>query len=82
MYTEPLTQDRVLQAMRESLGIPDATIEVTELSTEPAPRGRIEFPRDRLGIPASADRRLPVLWRGRSNLCRRPSLFYLGQSMD
>ena len=64
MYTEPLTPDRVLQAMRESLGIPEAIIEVTELSTEPAPRGRIEFPRDRLGIPASADRRLPVLWRG------------------
>jgi flagella basal body P-ring formation protein FlgA len=64
IFTERLTEDRVLQPMRESLGIPEANIEVTEVSTEPAPRGHIEFPRDGLGIPASPDRRLPVLWRG------------------
>jgi flagella basal body P-ring formation protein FlgA len=64
IFTERLTEDRVLQPMRESLGIPEATIEVTEVSAEPAPRGRIEFPRDRLGTPASPDRRSPVLWRG------------------
>jgi len=64
IFTEPLTQDKVMPAMRESLAIPEATIEITEMSAEPAPRGRIEFPRDHLGTPASPDRRLPVLWRG------------------
>jgi flagella basal body P-ring formation protein FlgA len=64
LLTEPLSQDRVMLAMRESLGIPEATIEISELSTASAPRGRIEFPRDRLGRPASADQSLPVLWRG------------------
>jgi flagella basal body P-ring formation protein FlgA len=63
-YTEPLTQERALAVMHESLGIADAIIEVTELSTEPVPHGRLEFPRDHLGTPASPDRRLPVLWRG------------------
>jgi flagella basal body P-ring formation protein FlgA len=64
ILTEPLTQARVMQAMHDSLGIPDAVIEITELSTEPAPRGRIEFPRERLGTPALPDKRSPVLWRG------------------
>lgn len=64
IFTERLTEERVLQPMRESLGMPEATIEVTEVSAEPAPRGHVEFPRDWLGIPASPDRRSPVLWRG------------------
>jgi flagella basal body P-ring formation protein FlgA len=52
--------------MRRSLeaDAPEAAIEILELSGSPAPRGRIEFPRDHLGAPAAAGGRLPVLWRG------------------
>jgi flagella basal body P-ring formation protein FlgA len=64
IQTERLTEARVMQAMHDSLAIPDAVIEITELSTEPAPRGRIEFPRERLGTPALLNKRSPVLWRG------------------
>jgi flagella basal body P-ring formation protein FlgA len=59
-----LDRDRVLEAMRQSLAIPDARIELADLSLVPAPPGRIEFPTDRLGTPAAAGLRTPVLWRG------------------
>jgi flagella basal body P-ring formation protein FlgA len=42
----------------------EATIEIVEMSRNPVPRGRIEFPRDRLGTPAVGGPRTPVLWRG------------------
>ena len=63
---QPLERAAVMEEMRRSLGAdaPDAAIEILELSRYPAPRGRIEFPRDRLGAPAAAGGRLPVLWRG------------------
>ena len=61
---EPLDRDRILQAMRESLEAPDARIEIAETSLYPVPRGRLEFPREMLGRPASAAQKDPVLWRG------------------
>ena len=64
----PLEQAAVMQAMRTALkpeaDAPEATIEIVELSRTPVPRGRIEFPRDRLGTPAAAGARAPVVWRG------------------
>ena len=62
----PLERAAVMEAMRGSLAAdaPDAAIEILELSSNPAPRGRIEFPRDHLGAPAAAGGRPPVLWRG------------------
>jgi flagella basal body P-ring formation protein FlgA len=61
---ESLDRNRILQAMRESLGTPDARIEISETSLLPVPRGRLEFPREMLGSPASAAQDNPVLWRG------------------
>ena len=52
----PLDRDRMLQAMRESLQAPEARIEIAEVIPQPVPRGRLEFPREMLGKPASAAR--------------------------
>jgi flagella basal body P-ring formation protein FlgA len=61
---EPLDRNRLMEAMRAALQIPDARIELAETSLYLVPRGRIEFGLDRLGTPASPDQRAPVLWRG------------------
>jgi flagella basal body P-ring formation protein FlgA len=61
---EPLDRKQVMDAMRAALQIPDSRIEIAEMSTNPVPRGRIEFPRQHLGIPATPEQRAPVLWRG------------------
>jgi flagella basal body P-ring formation protein FlgA len=61
---ESLDRGRILQVMRESLEAPGARIEVTETSLYQVPRGRLEFPREMLGSPASAAQENPVLWRG------------------
>jgi flagella basal body P-ring formation protein FlgA len=54
----------VMQAMRESLQSPGAQIEITETSLAKVPRGRLEFPLEMLGRPASPSQKDPVLWRG------------------
>jgi flagella basal body P-ring formation protein FlgA len=63
--TEDLNRDRVLEAMRKALSIPDARIELLETSAGPVPAGVIEFQREDLGAPAAPDQRTPVPWRGR-----------------
>jgi flagella basal body P-ring formation protein FlgA len=57
---EPLAPESVIEAMRQSLGNPEARIEIVELSRYPVPRGDIEFTRASLppGGPAA------ILWRG------------------
>lgn len=60
----PLDRSRIREAMLAALQIPDAQIELAETSRYAVPRGRIEFPLERLGSPASPDQRAPVLWRG------------------
>ena len=57
---EPLAPERVIEAMRQALGIPEARIEIVELSRYPVPRGDIEFTRANLP-PGGAT---SVLWRG------------------
>ncbi len=61
---ESLDSGRALEAMRKTLAAPEARIEITETSLNPVPRGRLEFPREMLGSPASAAQDNPVLWRG------------------
>jgi flagella basal body P-ring formation protein FlgA len=61
---ERLDRTRLVEAMQSALGIADAEIEIAETSLYPIPRGRLEFSRDRLGAPASAGQRAPVLWPG------------------
>jgi flagella basal body P-ring formation protein FlgA len=61
---ETLDRDRILVAMRDSLQVPGANIEIAEASVSPVPRGRLEFPREKLGRPALPAQKDPVLWRG------------------
>ena len=61
---ETLDRNRVLEAMRLSLGVPDAHVELSETSLYLVPKGRIEFTLEHLGTPASRDQQAPVLWRG------------------
>ncbi len=58
--TEPLAPERVIAAMRQALGNPQARIEIVELSRYPVPHGDIEFSRANLP-PAAAN---AALWRG------------------
>jgi flagella basal body P-ring formation protein FlgA len=60
----PLDRNQVLDAMQAALQIPEAQIQIAELSTNPVPPGRIRFTTQHLGKPASPDQRAPVLWRG------------------
>jgi flagella basal body P-ring formation protein FlgA len=57
---EPLSVERVIQAMRDVLGNPNARVEVLELSRYPVPKGQIQFSRSALPPGGGA----PVLWRG------------------
>ncbi len=60
--TEPLDRQRVLEAMHEALGIPNARIEILETSLWPVPKGVIEFRREGLHKPATD--KGPQEWRG------------------
>ena len=62
--TEDLNRDRVTEAMRKALRVPDARIELLETSAGPVPVGVIEFERENLGAPAAPGQRTPVPWRG------------------
>jgi len=53
---EMLDRNRVLEAMRLALPLPDLRIEIVETSLYPVPRGRLEFRRESLATPASPRR--------------------------
>ena len=61
---EKLDRGRLLESMRQALGLNDATIEIVETSLYPVPRGRVQFRREDLGRPALASSASPVTWRG------------------
>lgn len=61
---EPLSRERVIEAMHASLGESSARIEIAELSRFLVPRGTVEFPLAGLGRPAAARPDEMVLWRG------------------
>lgn len=61
---EQLDRAGALEAMRNSLALPDARVEIAEAILDRVPRGRIEFPRESLSKPAMVDQDIPVLWRG------------------
>lgn len=62
--TETLNRDRTEEAMRKALRIPDARIELLETSSAPVPVGTVEFTRNNLSAPATADQRTGEMWRG------------------
>lgn len=57
----PLDRSAVQESMRRALGLPDARIEIVELSKFPVPPGEIAFPRTALNEPASSD---ITVWSG------------------
>jgi flagella basal body P-ring formation protein FlgA len=57
---EPLSPDRVVNAMRHALNNLEAHVEILELSRYPVPPGEIQFARS--ALPPAAD--APVIWRG------------------
>lgn len=59
--TAPLDPTAVLAAMRESLGLLDARVEIVELSKYTAPAGKIVFPREALTEPSGNE---PAVWNG------------------
>src|ERR1035438_2628208 len=61
---QPLPLDRVLDAMRASLQLASASIEIVEMPLKPAPVGPLAFPLDQLHPPAAGDQSVAVLWRG------------------
>jgi flagella basal body P-ring formation protein FlgA len=58
----PLNRQAVFEAMRRALPSLDTTIELADVSPEPAPPGVIHFPVDGLTRPALLDS--PAMWRG------------------
>lgn len=62
---ETLRPERVVEAMRQTLGQPGARIEIQELSRYPVPHGEVGFDRSTLpAAPSLANIATPQLWRG------------------
>lgn len=61
----PLSRDDLLEAMRASLGIAGAQVEILEFGGQPAPPGRLEFQRAALPRPPANMPGSAVVWRGR-----------------
>ncbi len=61
---QPLDRAGVREAMKTALGIPEARIEIVEISARPAPRGKIVFRREDLVPPALPGSHAAALWRG------------------
>jgi flagella basal body P-ring formation protein FlgA len=59
----PVSRDDIVRAMRESIELPDARIDIIETGTRAAPAGKIVFPLHGL-IPAADRNSGPALWRG------------------
>jgi flagella basal body P-ring formation protein FlgA len=57
---EPLSLERVTDAMRKALDSPEARIEITESSLYPVPHGDVLFTRSMLPSGSAA----PVIWKG------------------
>src|SRR5438034_424517 len=58
-----VSREEIVRAMRESLELPNAHIEIIEIGTHVAPEGKMIFPLQGL-IPAAERNKGPALWRG------------------
>jgi flagellar basal body P-ring formation protein FlgA len=61
---QPITEDAVRAAIRESLQAPAAQVEILAMSKAPAPEGQLVFPQSGLSAAANIDPSTPVTWRG------------------
>ncbi len=64
LAASPLMPDTVREALLETLGNPDASLEIVELSAHPVPAGKLRFQPGGLYRPPSATPETAVLWRG------------------
>jgi len=62
--TQPLDRARAIAAMRESLAVAGAKIEIKDAISDRVPKGAIEFPLAGLGTPSPTGPSTPVMWRG------------------
>jgi len=62
-----LTEDVVRAAIRESLQMPDARVDVLTISRTQAPAGEVSFPVSGLSASTMTDPDTPVTWRGEVN---------------
>jgi flagella basal body P-ring formation protein FlgA len=62
---EPISAERMKQALVEALAVPGAKLELLDFSRQALPAGTLEFPRGGLGAPPPGHPDVPVLWRGR-----------------
>jgi flagella basal body P-ring formation protein FlgA len=61
---QPITEDAVRAAIRESLQAPAARVEILAMSKAPAPEGQLAFPQTGLSAATNIDPSTPVTWRG------------------
>jgi flagella basal body P-ring formation protein FlgA len=61
---QPITEDAVRAAIRESVKAPEARVEILEMSKAPAPEGQLVFPQTGLSAATNTDPSTPVTWRG------------------
>ena len=61
---QPLDEGAVRAAIRESLAMPDARVEVLAMSRAQGPLGKLVFPLSGLSASTSIDPSTPVTWRG------------------
>ena len=72
--TEPLTEERLLPALRAALGGDYCDLEVVAFSQQPAPRGELHFELSRLRVPLGGTPETPLLWRGSVEYGERRSM--------
>lgn len=58
---EPLDPARVVEAIRKSLALPQAEVQLLDMSRFPAPRGELVFPREAVPQPSTGD---SGIWNG------------------
>lgn len=60
----PLVEEDVRAAIVESLGVPQARIDVLAMSNTPVPEGKLVFPRSGVAAATNTGPSTPVTWRG------------------
>jgi flagella basal body P-ring formation protein FlgA len=61
---EALSEERLIQSLREALGDPRARIEVVDFTRDRIPIGRLRFERSGLYIPPGSAKDAVLVWRG------------------
>ena len=61
---QPLTEDAVRAAMRETLESPDARVTILAMSKAQIPEGKLVFPLSGIAASTNVDPTTPVTWRG------------------